>query len=117
MLIKRFSTLKAFIKPHTGEGSSQARLALPEPHRGATATKDQRVWAARAPRFATKDGFEGRQEGSALAGNPGKSSMDIPGNPGYPVCSSEDPALRNKTAATARLHPSSVPGVEFQDFP
>lgn len=71
MLIKRFSTLKAFTEPHPGEGSSQARLALPEPHRGAT--KAQRVWTARDPHFAMKDGFEGRQEGSAwleTLGNP-----------------------------------------------
>lgn len=54
---------------------------------------------------------------AAVGTHPVKSSMDIPGHPGYAVCSSEHPALRNKTAATAWLHPSSVAGVEFQVFP
>lgn len=93
MLIKRFSTLKAFIKtPHkrvelAGKAGPAEELQ-----------PELRGWTESAPRFAIKDGFKGRQEGSERW-KPCEIQRGYPWKPW--IFRSEDPpwgpALRNKS--------------------
>lgn len=103
MLIKRFSTLKAFIETPHGRGELAGKAGPAEELRPPKL-------GACGQRFAIKDGFKGRQEGSARPKRwkRGEIQQGYPWKPWISCLQlSEEPVLRNKAAATAWLHPGA----------